>query len=144
MSKKDGQDTNKHPWSSFPELAHLPPGELRKKVEARTRLRKVRYMLYRLRTQAEKRQPLEQVDGLLPGFVNFWLLEQPAYALAPTGAKIEVPVNKRKPVVELGGYATFAQAWDVDEDLMVYLRHVSVWQEWNSIMHRVVPVLGDM
>jgi len=37
----------------------------------------------------------------------------------------------------------FAIKWDVDADLKVYLRHSSVWQEWNATLMRVVPVLGE-
>jgi hypothetical protein len=140
MKKKQ----NKTPWAEFPALAHLPSGELREKLEARVRLKKVRYMLYRLRTQAEKGQPLEAVEGLLPGFMAFWLGEKPAYAKSPTGQRVEVPGNKNRLIAELGGYKSFAQVWDVDDDLMIYLRHASVWQEWNAVLHRVVPVIGDM
>jgi hypothetical protein len=130
-------------WANLPMLEHLPPGQMREQLETRRRLRKIRYMLYSLRTQCEKKEPLENVPDLLPGFIKFWLNEKPSYALDPIGKKIPVPQNKNKTINELGGYATFAQVWDVDHELNVYIRHSSVWQEWNSTLSRVVPMIGD-
>ena len=46
-------------------------------------------------------------------------------------------------VKDLGGYTEFAKMWDVDEDLNVYIRHLSVWQAWNLTLMRVAPYLGD-
>lgn len=139
----DSQEAMQHLWNKYPDLMHLAPGSSREKLEARIRLKKIRYMLYRLRTQTEKNEPLDQVEGLLPGFIEFWLNETPVYAIDPRGQRILVPVNKQLPVSQLGAYGSFAQTWDVDEELMVYVRHASVWQEWNAILHRVVPVLGE-
>jgi len=132
----------KNPWEQYPELAHLS-GEQRQKLEERVRLRKIRYMLYRLRTQTEKKEPLEAVEGLLPGFIAFWLGEKPVYQVGPKGEKTAVPPNKMRTVFELGAYGTFAAMWDVDEELNVYLRHSSVWQEWNNTLQRIVPILGE-
>ncbi|MDH3571294.1 MAG: hypothetical protein OER89_14090, partial [Gemmatimonadota bacterium] len=61
----------------------------------------------------------------------------------PNGKQVPVPEGKHVPTALLGGYAMFATLWDVDEDLKVYLRHSSVWNEWNLVMQRVVPVLGE-
>lgn len=130
-------------WALFPSLAHLNPGEFRDKLEERRRLRKVRYMLFSLKTQVDKGAPLENAGGLLPGFVPFWLGEKPLYAVDPNGKKMPVPPNKTKAVHELGGFASFATVWDVDEDLNVYIRHISVWQEWNATLHRAVPIMGE-
>lgn len=139
----DNPELMKKLWDKYPALMHLVPGASREKLEARVRLKKIRYMLYRLRTQVEKNEALEQVEGLLPGFIDFWLNEKPLYALDPRGQKIPVPKNRQVPVSQLGAYGSFAQTWDVDEDLMVYVRHTSVWQEWNATLHRVVPMLGE-
>lgn len=139
----DNPELMKKLWDKYPELMHLAPGTSREKLEARVRLKKIRYMLYRLRTQTEKKEPLDKVDGLLPGFIDFWLNEKPLYALDPRGQKVPVPKNKQLPVSALGAYGSFAQTWDVDEELMVYVRHTSVWQEWNATLHRVVPILGE-
>ncbi len=130
-------------WEVLPVLSHIPSKELRDKLEVRQRQKKVRYMLFRLKNQADKKEPLEQVDGLLPGFIEFWLGEKPVYAKDPRGNKIPVPPNKNKHIFEIGGYKTFATTWDVDSDLLVYLRHSSVWQEWNVTLAKIVPVLGQ-
>jgi hypothetical protein len=61
----------------------------------------------------------------------------------PRGQRVPVPSNKQKPVAELGGYKSFAAVWDVDDELFVYLRHSSVWQEWNALLYRVAPILGE-
>lgn len=131
-------------WELRPVLSHIPAGTLREQLETRTRQKKVRYMLFRLRTQAEKNEPLNKVDNLLPGFIDFWLSEKPAYAIDPRGNKIPVPPNKNKHVYEFGGYSSFAQYWDVDSDLVVYLRHSSIWQEWNVTLSKVAPIITDM
>lgn len=130
-------------WEALPQLAHLPEGKMREQLEARQRLRKIRYMLYSLRTQTEKKQPLDGAPNILPGFIPFWLSEKPAYAIDPNGKKIPVPPNKDKTVDEIGGYSTFAQVWDVDHELNVYIRHSSVWQEWNATLVRVVPSIVE-
>jgi hypothetical protein len=39
--------------------------------------------------------------------------------------------------------AIFANLWDVDHNLEVYLRHSSVWQDWNAVLHRAVPIIGE-
>lgn len=129
-------------WELYPKLDHLT-GNMRLQLEERVRLRKVRYKLFRLQTQIEKGAPIEEVEDLLPGFVEFWLNEVPQYSLDPKKLKQPVPENKLCPVKDLGGFKSFAKVWDVDHDLKVYLRHSSVWQEWNATLHRVVPILGE-
>jgi len=131
-------------WELMPVLDHLPQGKYREQIEARARQKKVRYLLFRLRNQIEKKEPLEKVENLLPGFIDFWLTEKPAYAIGPNGTKVPVPSNKNKYVCEMGGYGTFAQYWDVDSELIVYLRHASVWQEWNMTLSRVAPIITDL
>lgn len=126
-------------WERYPELDHLS-GEHREQAERRRRHRQVRYLLYSLQRQREKG---EELSVPVPGFVEFWLCEKPEYCVGPNGDRGPVPDAKQVPVHELGGYRTFAKAWDVDADLIVYLRHASVWQEWNATLARVVPILGD-
>lgn len=130
-------------WVEKPQLLHLPEGPARDQLENRRRLRAIRYMLFRLQNQEKQALPLEAVEGLLPGFVHFWLGEKPAYAISPRSKRVPVPPQKDKSVADLGGYKTFAVVWDVDSDLVVYLRHASVWQEWNAVMAKVVPIIGE-
>ena len=133
-------------WEKYPELSHLPISSARDQLESRRRHRQVRYWLFRLKTAVEKSEPLND-PPLLPHFVDFWLAEKPAYQMAPMqgGALARVPVAdvRNVSVAELGGYMQFAIKWEVDADLKVYLRHSSVWQEWNATLMRVVPVLGE-
>lgn len=129
-------------WELYPKLDHLT-GTMREQLEERRRLRKVRYMLFRLRTQVERKNPLEDIEGLLPGFIEFWENEVPLYGLDPQKRKCPVPEHKAQKTKDLGGFGTFAQNWDVDHDLNVYLRHSSVWQEWNATLHRIVPIIGE-
>jgi len=128
-------------WEKYPKLDHLT-GSARDVMETRRRHRQVRYMLYSLQTAEEKGVPLQTVSPL-PGFVEFWLQEKPKYQISPLGKRIKVPDNRDVQVFALGGYKQFAKRWDVDEELMVYLRHSSVWQEWNATLMRVVPILGE-
>lgn len=128
-------------WEQIPPMPHIG-GAAREELERRVRLRKVRYLLFRYQTQLGKRAPLSDVPTP-PGFEAFWLGERPLYQVDPTGKKIDVPPNKRKQIADLGGYASFAKVWDVDADLYVYLRHSSVWQEWNARLARSVPILGE-
>jgi hypothetical protein len=129
-------------WELYPKLDHLT-GQMRLQLEDRRRLRNVRYFLFSLRNQCEKNEPLENVGNLPPGFIQFWQQEKPKYQIDPRGKKIPVPPNKNLTVAELGGYAKFAQVWDVDHDLMVYLRHSSVWQEWAVTLNKVAPIIGE-
>ena len=133
-----------HNWEKYPELSHLK-GSARDELESRRRQRQVRYWLFRLKNDAEKGKPLKDPRGL-PHFVDFWLGESPSYAMIPIqgGKLIRGPVAKMHnvAVAQLGGYEQFAIRWDVDDELKVYLRHSSVWQEWNATLMRVVPVIG--
>lgn len=131
-----------NPWEVSPKLEHLS-GNLREQMERRRRHKKVRYLLFRLQTAEESGRPVEEVDGLPDKFAIFWLGEEPLYSVDHRKNKLAVPINKRKKVRELGGYSAFAKIWDVDEDLIVYIRHSTIWQEWNSTLHRVVPILGE-
>ena len=130
-----------HPWERYPVLAHLD-GAARERLERRRRHRQVRYLLFRLSTAIEAGRTFTRCDGLPPGFVEFWLGERPAYAMTSVG-RAQVPSSRDLTVARLGGYGQFARRWDVDEDLHVYLRHTSVWQEWHATLMRVVPVLGE-
>jgi len=127
-------------WEKYPEFPHLK-GKLREQVEARKRHKLVRYMLFRLKTAADQNQDLGASGIYPPGFIEFWLAETPKYMVTANGRK-ELP-DRNRTVHELGGYSEFATKWDVDADLFVYLRHSSVWQEWNATLMRVVPVLGE-
>ena len=129
-------------WEHYPKLDHLT-GKMREQLEERRRLRAIRYKLFRFQTQIGKKEPLEAVEEIPPGFIDFWLGEKPEYQIDPRGQRVPVPENRNKTVRELGGYASFAKVWDVDHDLKVYLRHSSVWQEWNALLHRVVPIVGE-
>jgi len=142
MAKKKNRQVE-GAWVEKPKLLHIPDGPARDKLESRRRLRAVRYMLFRLQNQVKQGKPLEAVEGLLPGFIHFWVGETPKYTISARGQRVPVHPQKDKCVADLGGYKTFAIVWDVDEDLMVYLRHASVWQEWNAVMAKVVPVLGE-
>lgn len=136
-----------NPWEAYPELLHLT-GEGRVRMERRRRHRAVRYGLFRLQTAVVEEQNVVRACADLPaGFAGFWLDRKPSYAMAPGQGgvlvKADVPIGRDLPVEKLGGYAEFARLWDVDEDLNVYLRHSSVWQEWNAKLMRVVPILGE-
>jgi len=112
-------------------------------MERRRRMRHVRYWCFRLQTAVTGSRPLEGPEKQ-PGFIEFWLEQKPIYAIDPKGEKIPVPKEKKLTIEDLGGYAEFARIWDVDEDLEVYIRHASVWHEWNLTLMRVVPYLGDV
>ena len=128
-----------NPWEKYPELPHLS-GETRRSMERRRRHRAVRYGLYSLHNQETGGA---KAKGLPRGFKGYWLEQKPKYAIDPRNEKVSVPDNKDFPVEILGGYPKFAILWDVDEDLNVYLRHSSVWQEWNATLMRVVPIIGQ-
>ncbi len=131
-----------NPWEKYPELTHMH-GDARVQMERRRRHRAVRYGLYCLHNQ-ETGGP--KAKDLPKGFESYWLEQRPQYAVEPSSEglrKTEVPDNKAFPIEILGGYAQFAVLWDVDEDLNVYLRHSSVWQEWNATLMRVVPIIGE-
>ena len=131
-----------NPWESYPNLAHLS-GDARAQMQRRRRHRAVRYGLYCLQNQETGGA---KAKDLPKGFRGYWLEQKPQYALEPSGEglrKAPVPENKDFPIEILGGYAQFATLWDVDEDLNVYLRHSSVWQEWNATLMRVVPIIGQ-
>jgi len=129
-------------WEKYPSIDHLSGSE-RTGMERRRRHRQVRYLLFRLQNAETKKEPLLTVDNLPPGFIEFWLAERPRYALNPKGERVNVPAHRNMKVCDLGGYSEFAKKWDVDADLLVYIRHASVWQEWSAILARVVPVMGD-
>ncbi len=132
------------PWEVVPKLDHLQEGKAREMLESRKRHKQVRYLLFCLQTAIGAGRPLDSVPNLPDGFIEFWLKETPLYQITPTGEKVKLSdINSKKNVTDLGGYATFAAKWDVDADLMVYIRHASVWQEWNSTLSRVVPILGE-
>lgn len=137
----------RNPWEKYPELTHLS-GEGRIRMERRRRHRAVRYGLFRLQTVVTNDQDVVKVCNDLPaGFASYWLDRKPSYVMTPgpNGAlvKAEVLIGGGRPVSDIGGYAEFARVWDVDEDLKVYLRHSSIWQEWNAKLMRVVPILGE-
>jgi len=132
----------KKDWEAYPDLPHLR-GALREKMEARRRHRQVRYLLFCLKNAADQGFKLEGSASYPPGFIEFWLAERPLYAIDSLNNRVSVPPDKARRVMELGGYKEFAKRWDVDEDLMVYIRHASVWQEWNAKLMRIVPVLGE-
>lgn len=130
------------PWDIKPKLDHLS-GVLREQMEERRRHRQVRYLLFALQTAKEAGRPLESVPDLPPGFIEFWLHEKPSYQLDHNKARHPIAPDRCVYVHQLGGYSEFAKRWDVDADLLVYLRHSSVWQEWNTTLARVVPILGE-
>jgi hypothetical protein len=137
------------PWEQFTKLGHIADLSQRKRLEARRRHRQVRYLLFRMQNEIGKGELPEAVEGLPPGFVEFWLGETPEYMVQPQPGSdqlVRVPVPSKlqgEPVAAIGGYPEFAKRWDVDEDLAVYLRWSSVWQEWNAVLARVAPILGD-
>lgn len=133
----------KHPWEAYPNLEHIASITERKIMEIRRRHRKVRYLLFSLQTKEEKGEPLTNVPNLPPYFVEFWLQEKPKYLVDARGRKNDVPLHRMRTVIQMGGYKEFAKKWDVDSDLMVYMRHASVWQEWNATLMRVVPTIGE-
>lgn len=139
MTKKKTDEIKE--WEKYPRLDHLS-GDMRLRLEERQRQKKVRYVLFRLQTQAEQNKDLNDIEAL-EGFLEYWLEQEPVYAIDPRGKRKEVPPNKRKKVKDLGGYEKFAKVWDVDADLKVYIRHSSVWQEWNAQLIKVAPVLGE-
>ena len=130
-------------WQKFPEkeLSHLH-GKALEVMQIRRRQRLVRYWCFRLQTLEEQARPLQGPE-LMTGFIEFWLEQKPVYAIDTKGNKVEVPPEKAMTVEALGGYSQFAKKWDVDENLDVYIRHLSVWQEWNLTLMRVVPYIGD-
>jgi len=131
------------PWEIYPNLSHLE-GKAREILESRKRHKQVRYLLFSMQTNIGAGRRVDDVANLPDGFVEFWLKEKPIYQISPTGVKVKVAeALTAKTVKDLGGYAMFAAKWDVDADLQVYIRHASVWQEWNSTLSRVVPILGD-
>ena len=146
--KKTASKNNSKPvrrgneWEKFPPMLHLA-GAARENLERRRRHRHVRYWCFRMQTLVTTDRPLEGAE-LMPGFVEFWLEQKPLYLIDPRGNKVESPEHQKKKMVhDLGGYATFAELWDVDADLEVYLRHSSIHHEWNLTLMRVVPVLGE-
>lgn len=134
---------NGNAWEKFPTLTHLA-GQTRDQMERRRRHRQVRYLLFRLQTVSDLGRSLDTIrHELPPAFADFWMKEYPRYMVMPTGQKAPVPPARNVTVEKLGGYKEFAKKWDVDDDLMVYLRHASVWQEWNARLAAVVPILGE-
>ena len=129
-------------WEQPPELIHLR-GEQRVAMENRRRHKNVRYWCFRFQTLLEKGETPEGLEAL-PGFLEFWVDQVPEYKISPKGERVDVPVHlKGRCVGEMGGYSQFAVLWDVDADLEVYLRHSSVWQEWDNLLRMRVPVLGS-
>lgn len=132
-----------NPWERYPTLAHLSGTQL-ERMQRRRRQRLTRYWLFRFQHAEEHGEPYPEPEPKMPGFTSFWLEQVPAYQINPRGLREPVdPTKKGLPVEHFGGYAQFGTLWDVDEDLEVYLRHSSVWQEWNATLYRVVPVLGE-
>ena len=143
--------TQGNPWEAFPGLDHMR-GEGRVMMEYRRRHRAIRYGLFRLKNALEAgRDPIKELADVLgkdaDNFANYWLQQMPEYAVEPGAGgqmrKVDVPANKIVPVEKLGGYLQFAKVWDVDPNLKVYIRFLSVWQEWNATLMRVVPILGE-
>jgi len=136
-------------WEQYPALLHLEDRALRLKMESRKRHKQVRYYLFRMQNQIAKKESVDLVDGLPPGFHDFWLGEKPEYMMQPQPGtdqlqRVEIPPKLvGVPVENLGGYTEFAKRWDVDPDLAVYLRWSSIWSEWNATLMRVVPILGE-
>ena len=135
-------------WEQFPQLEHLT-GHQRTMMEYRRRHRAVRYGCFRLQTAVMKAEDVAKSCAELPaGFADYWLEQKAKYAVQPGSdgqlEKAEVPAHKKgKTVEQMGGYVTFALFWDIDPNLNVYLRHSSIWQEWNATLMRVVPILGE-
>jgi len=134
----------KNPWEQLVALPHLS-GEMRERLERRKRLKQVRYICFGIQKDLGLNKSLSEASRnvFIQGFVDFWLHQVPKYMVSPTKQIIPVPEKWQVPVHELGGYEQFAKRWDVDHDLNVYLRHSSIWQEWNATLMRVVPVLGE-
>ncbi len=142
-------------WEKYVELKHLS-GEVKDFMERKQRRKQVRYLLFRFKNDLEQGRSLKdpvpedypQLQIALPGFVDFWLVQKPLYAVRPDGSGklVKVKVHERlkgQTVAHLGGYLQFAKKWDVDYDLNVYLRWSSVWQEWNATLAKVVPIIGE-
>jgi hypothetical protein len=130
-------------WEKYPKLDHLR-GTQRDDMEKRRRHRHVRYWCYRLQTLFQKGERKLVGPEKSPGFIEFWLEQKPHYAVNTKKERIKVPKDKKITVDDLGGYLQFARIWDIDDELNVYIRHSSVWHEWNLTMMRVVPFLGDV
>lgn len=139
----------KKPWEQYPKLVHIANAQMREQLESRRRHRQVRYLLFRLKTEVDKGASPSKVRRLPSGFAGFWAKEEPEYMLRPMPGstemiRSEIPEKlKGLRVDQLGGYAAFASRWDVDADLVVYLRWSSIWQEWAATLMRVVPILGE-
>lgn len=131
--------TKRRQWEDLTTLPHLK-GEMRERLEARQRHKQVRYLCFRIQTLTDQGKSVRGNVDLPPGFEAFWLGERAEYSVDPRGAK--APPKHGRTVAEMGGWATYAIRWDIDEELRVYERHSSVWQEWNATLTRVVPVLG--
>ena len=114
---------------------------MRERLEVRRRHKQVRYLCFRIQTLIEQGLPLLGNVDLPPGFDAFWLGERAEYLIDPRGKR--APPRHGRTVAEMGGWGGFAKTWDVDEELRVYERHSSIWQEWNATLARVVPVLGE-
>jgi hypothetical protein len=134
-------------WERYPELKHLSdnPG-VRGRMQRRRRHRGVRYILFRFKDimdRLEKGEPgVELTEAEKhPGFLEFWLDQRPAYQMTAAGKKVAVDPKRDRLVKDMGGYKKFAVLWDVDEDLEVYLRHNSVWAEWDAKMLARTPIL---
>jgi len=132
-------------WERYPELPHLAGAQLAS-MQRRRRHRLVRYWLFRLQHSEEHGAPPDGPEHL-SGFTDFWLDQLPSYRMVPTpgGGTKRAPVEPQQnvPVRLLGGYQQFGTLWDVNPDLEVYLRHSSIWHEWNSILYRVAPLMGE-
>ena len=83
--------------------------------------RKIRYQMYRLRTEAEsngvtKADPPEGLEEFYRGQKNF------------------------------DGWLRFGDTWDVEKEdpLLAIPRQFSIHEEWNATMRRVVPVLPGL
>jgi len=132
-------------WDQYPTFDHIDSPKAREQLERRRRHRQVRYWLFSLQNAENQGRAIND-PPLLPGFVHFWLQERPAYQVKRVQSgyvKDKVEPRFDKTVWALGGFTEFAKRWDVDADLVVYIRHASVWQEWNATLMRVVPVLGE-
>ena len=136
-------------WERYPDLPEALPG-LRRDLQIKARRKRVRYLLFRLMNEAKKGKGIPQkLDGvdIPPGFVDHFLTAEIRIAEVPTskgvmrveivGGEIRTPSHPK-----IGGFATFASKWDVDGNLNVYSRHMTVWQEWRTTLERVVPILG--
>jgi len=130
-------------WEKFPQFPHLS-GVMRERMEKRRRHKQVRYLIFCLQTANGKSEDLAGSGEYPPGFIEFWLAETPKYAISPKGERVQLPVHlKGKRVFELGGYKEFAKKWDVDDELFVFIRHSSIWQEWNTKLAMMVPSIQE-